>query len=213
MDDGGGQHITGTSLRGYISYAHTDARMVERLMTHLRGHVWSGPRIDFWADTELKAGVDWIENITNAIAHADVFVSCVSPNYLASDFVRTVERPAIAQRQRAAGVLHLSVIMAPCAWYSFTGPFQVIPMHAGRVRPISQWRPHDLGLHTAATQIVQAVHHHFTTSEDREFLMHADELLAQLKHFPFAPAREDEVADTQRSRATTRKQRSVPGNL
>src|SRR5580658_4888294 len=102
---------TRSGLRGYISYSHADSKDVARLKTHLRTISWSGGRIDFWADAEITAGNQWYAAIADAIDKADVFVTCMTVDYLASEFRYNTEWPRIMERVHAAGALLVPVIL------------------------------------------------------------------------------------------------------
>ncbi len=142
---------------GYISYSHDDRKYAERLSRHLLPAVWEELGIDFWMDNSIAAGDRWDENISGVLAQANVFVVCMSANYLASEFIYNIELPTIRKRSRLSHGLIIPVILKPCSWWGFVDDLQVIPTRNGRVVPISDWRPQENGYHEAAVQVVRAV--------------------------------------------------------
>jgi hypothetical protein len=153
-----------SDLRGYISYSHEDLDMVRRLSSHLIPAARTELGIEFWTDASIKAGRLWSEEISDAIARANIFILCMSADYLASEFLYHVELPAIRQRSLSSDALIVPLIMRQCAWWGFVGDFQAVPTHNGRVLPIANWRPRENGYRQAAVEIMQAVRHHFLVS-------------------------------------------------
>ncbi|MES2659689.1 MAG: toll/interleukin-1 receptor domain-containing protein [Verrucomicrobiota bacterium] len=67
--------------RVFISYSHQDKSAVERLMVHL-GPLQKQGKVDVWADTRLKAGDRWKEEIGEALKHCSIAVLLVSADFL-----------------------------------------------------------------------------------------------------------------------------------
>src|SRR5260370_31391907 len=97
----------------FISYSHRDKRWLDRLLVHLRPMEREGV-IDLWADTRIGAGDDWRHEIEAALSAADIAFLLISADFLASDFIASIELPALllAARQRNCKVL--SIIVGPC---------------------------------------------------------------------------------------------------
>src|SRR4051812_47433596 len=95
----------------FISYSHRDARLLDSLRDHLAPRVIEGV-IEAWDDRRLEGGDRWQEAIEGAIASARVAVLLVSPQFLASDFIRNVELPLLLAAADAEGVLILPVILS-----------------------------------------------------------------------------------------------------
>ncbi len=81
----------------FVSYSHADRDWLDRLRTNLIPYV-RGENLDLWDDTKIAPGSDWAAEINQAIDKARVAVLLVSPDFLASDFVASVELPAILRR-------------------------------------------------------------------------------------------------------------------
>ena len=82
-----------TDVRGYLSYSHADQEMVRRLSLHLIPAARAELAMDFWTDASVAAGTVWREEIADAIERASIFVLCMSPEYLASEYLYHVELP------------------------------------------------------------------------------------------------------------------------
>jgi hypothetical protein len=103
--------------RVFISYSHKDSRWLNRLLVHLRP-LERNARIDLWADTRIKPGEDWIEQIESALAEAQVAVLLVSADFLASEFIASKELPALLQKAKRRECKVLSVVVGPCLFSS-----------------------------------------------------------------------------------------------
>jgi len=166
---------------------------VWRLKTHLRA-VSADYRVDFWADAEIRPGDQWYSAASDAISGADVFIACMSADYLASEFRYRMEWPRIMERARRAGAAVVPVILRPCAWFGFVDTFQAVPTDKGRVRPISEWRPQEAGYRQAATQIAEAVRQHFAYPGASDALASVAEEPAAVHLVPFAPAESEKLS-------------------
>lgn len=95
----------------FVSYAHADADILERLSLVLRPLVREG-RVDIWADARIGVGRRWDEEIEGALRRADIALLLVSSDFLASDYIVRVELPRLVQRE----VPLVCVPVSECAW-------------------------------------------------------------------------------------------------
>lgn len=98
----------------FISYAHTDAKWLEKLQNHLKVLKKYFDNIECWADTQLKGGDKWREEIEKAIEKANVAILLVSTDFLASDFISTDELPPLLRKAAESGTRILPLIVSPC---------------------------------------------------------------------------------------------------
>jgi len=98
----------------FISYAHTDTKYLNRLLTHFNVLEREGIKVDPWSDKKLVAGTRWRDEIERAMQGCQVAILLVSTDFLASKFIREEELPKILEAANARGVTVLSVIVSPC---------------------------------------------------------------------------------------------------
>jgi hypothetical protein len=97
----------------FISYSHEDEEYLDRLMVHLRP-LEKGGLIDMWADTKLKAGDRWKQEIQKALHRARVAILLISADFLASDFIIDNELPPILRNAESEGTHIIPIILKPC---------------------------------------------------------------------------------------------------
>lgn len=85
------------SVRGFLSYAHDDHHLVDRLR-HLLGPrlaIDRGAAFSVWWDAAILIGEHWERRIRQEMAAADFCLLLLSPAFLSRPFVTGVEIPAI----------------------------------------------------------------------------------------------------------------------
>jgi len=148
-------------MHGFVSYSHADYGMQQTFRAQLRAIEHAFP-INFWWDERINAGYRWDATIRQEIDAADVFVLLVSNEFLASDYIRTQEIPAIDARRAAnPDVLVLPVILEPCQWGLLIRSLQAVPTSDGYLRPISRWQRRNDGCARAGEQITTSLQSHF----------------------------------------------------
>jgi hypothetical protein len=88
----------------FISYSHKDAEWLGKLKQFL-GPLEDRQLIRVWDDTEIRAGSDWLAEITKALKSARVAVFLVTQQLLDSPFVREKELPALLDAAANRGCL------------------------------------------------------------------------------------------------------------
>ncbi len=99
----------------FISYSHADKECLERLQVHLKP-LKRKNLVDIWADTKIKAGEKWKEQIISALNKAVVAVLLISADFLASDFILDNELPPLLASAEKRGTVILPVILKPCGF-------------------------------------------------------------------------------------------------
>ena len=98
----------------FISYAHSDKQWLDLLQKHLKVIKKYFDNVECWADTQLKGGDKWREEIKKAIEKANVAILLVSTDFLASDFISTDELPPLLRKAADSGTRILPLIVSPC---------------------------------------------------------------------------------------------------
>jgi hypothetical protein len=147
-------------MNGFVSYAHKDHAVLERLLEHVRP-VERTQSLKFWYDRHIDAGHRWNDEIEKAIDSAEVFVLLASPPFMASTFIFNKEIPAIKKRRRLCKGVVIPVLVRDCGWQAELGSIQAVPSDKGRAVPIERWKPQNVGYDAARDQIDTAICNHF----------------------------------------------------
>ena len=99
----------------FISYAHGDEALKNALTEQLRGLQRQG-LIDPWDDRCIDAGDTWRAEIDTALDSCHLALLLVSPAFIASDFINTVELSRLLERRDRDGIRVVPMILRPCAW-------------------------------------------------------------------------------------------------
>ena len=101
----------------FISYSHHDRDWLARLLVFLKP--FTGPDFRVWAYPYIKVGEEWRRNISGAMSRTCVAVLLVSPDFLASDFIRKEELPPLFDGAKA-GMISLFPIAISASNYKAT---------------------------------------------------------------------------------------------
>jgi hypothetical protein len=99
--------------KGFISYSHKDQAWLAQLQTMMKPLVRSRAVLP-WADTMIRTGADWHEQIQAALPTAKIGVMLVSSNFLASDFIAEVELPALLTAAAEEGLQVCWILVSAC---------------------------------------------------------------------------------------------------
>ncbi len=105
--------LTSQGIHVFVSYAHADRRWLDRLEVHLKP-LRELCQLEPWADTRIKPGSKWRDEIRTAVERASVAILLVSADFLASDFIRTDELPPLLEAAEQNGAVILPIIVSPC---------------------------------------------------------------------------------------------------
>jgi len=124
----------------FFSYAHEDEGLRDRLATQLKALEGEGV-IRAWHDRRIVAGQKWGDEIDARLNSADIILLLVSPDFLASDYCRTVEVKRALERDAAGKARVIPVILRPCQWTRTPiGQLQALPKDG---KPVTRWDDRD----------------------------------------------------------------------
>ena len=111
----------------FISYSHLDEARLDRLHKHLMPLRRDGLLSD-WFDQEIKAGEKFDDKISDALAKADIFLACVSADYIASSYCYEKELKEALTLAGAGKLSIVPIIFEPCEWQQTPlGQFKAVP--------------------------------------------------------------------------------------
>jgi hypothetical protein len=110
----------------FVSYSHRDREWLDRLKIHLSPYL-RGEGLHLWDDTKIAAGASWAAQIDEELSEARAAVLLVSPDFLASEYVYSVELPKILARAKT-DLAVLWIPVAPSA-YEATPLNQIQALH------------------------------------------------------------------------------------
>jgi len=119
LEDRIGSVSRGTGPLVFISYAHEEKHWLERLRVYLKQYEAAG-EFERWDDAYIKVGDEWRREITGALARARIGVLLASTPFLASDFIRTQELPALLAAT-ASGALRIICVPVSAGDFAHSG--------------------------------------------------------------------------------------------
>jgi len=127
----------------FISYAHEDEQLCQRLISHLRV-LSDSAVISHWSDARIIPGERWDAVIRSELISAKIVLLLVSSDFLNSDYVNMVELRTALARHNSGEAWTIPVILRPCDWTeSVLRNLQALP---SRGKPISTWDNEDEAL-------------------------------------------------------------------
>jgi hypothetical protein len=110
----------------FISYCRKDKKYLDELHAHLAHYERAGI-VGYWDDTKILPGSRWSDEISNALASAEIAIFLVSADFFASDFIIDHEMTPLLQAAQDRGIMILSVILGSCVFKDTElGPFQAM---------------------------------------------------------------------------------------
>jgi len=104
----------------FICYARADndsvnpsERWLDRLLIHLQPLVLQG-QVSTWSDQQIETGEFWETAIQMQLQQARAAILLVSPDFLASNYIRNNELPVLLKRAMEHGLTILPIVLKPC---------------------------------------------------------------------------------------------------
>ena len=151
----------GNPINIFLSYAHEDELLKERLDIHLSPLKRSG-MINTWNDREIISGSDWNNVIINELESADIVLLLVSADFLASEYIWKVEvEKAMEKHQNKDGII-IPIFLKPCDWSDAS--FSIINGLPKDAKPVTKYEDMEEAFYEIARGIKKVIFHKF---EDR----------------------------------------------
>lgn len=120
----------------FLSYSHKDEILKDQLEVQLSTLKHQG-LIEAWHDRRIKAGDEFDGAISAELDRADVILLLVSPDFLASRYIRDNEMVRAMKRHEAGEARVIPVILRACDWtHASFGTLLAAPKDG---RPIKSW--------------------------------------------------------------------------
>ena len=127
---------TTTGATAFISYAHADAKALDRLHKHLAMLRREGA-LTAWTDHEILPGDRVNDSISEHLGSSSLFIALVSPDFLASRYCYDEEfrRALVMASENRLRII--PIILEPCDWLS--SPLQEFLALPKDGTPVSNW--------------------------------------------------------------------------
>lgn len=99
-------------VKVFISYSREDAEWVKRLRTHL-APLLQDDQLDLWDDSKIQPGDDWRAEIRAALDSSSAAILLISPDFVASDFIRKNELLPLLEAAEKQGKVILPIHVRP----------------------------------------------------------------------------------------------------
>lgn len=99
----------------FLSYAHEDESYLNDILTQLR-LLKDQDMVCAWSDLDIAPGSQWANQISNSIANARACVLLISPDFLASQFIRDSELPELLDKCLKNELPIIPVMVRPCLY-------------------------------------------------------------------------------------------------
>jgi hypothetical protein len=126
----------------FISYSHRDEEFKDDLQIGLATLKNNG-YIEAWDDRAIMAGDEWDHEIKDALYKADIILLLVSPNFLASRYVREQEIKVAMERHHNPedSAIVVPIIIRPSDWKDNAfSRLQALPKNS---KPVTTWSNYD----------------------------------------------------------------------
>jgi hypothetical protein len=129
----------------FVAYHHADSKWLEELKKHL-GALIHSEKIEFFSDRQINGGEEWDPAIQKKLKSAKVIVPMISPNFLSSRYIQTVELPTAIRRHIHGDVKVLPILLQSCDWQALeSGDFSLsrisfLPKdESNNLKPLVKW--------------------------------------------------------------------------
>ena len=136
-----------TPLSVFISYAHEDEPLRQRLEAHL-SMLRRQRLIADWYDRQILAGDEWATDIDQHLETASIILLLISSDFLASNYCYDIEMKRALERDRQGEARVIPIILRPCDWR--TSPFARLQCLPNDGKAVTTWQNSDEAFLTIA---------------------------------------------------------------
>jgi class 3 adenylate cyclase len=138
----------------FLSYAHTDEELTNKLITHLSGLQRQG-MITTWYDRKITAGQVWGAEIDAHLESSRVILFLVSAAFVSSNYCNGIEVTRAMERHESKEAIVIPIWLRPvdCQGTPFA-KLQGLPANA---RPVTTWSQQDMAFLNIANGIRSAL--------------------------------------------------------
>lgn len=112
----------------FISYSHVDKVWLDRLLKWLPN--LDEELIDIWVDRKIEPGANYEEEIERALSSAKAAVLLVTQDFIASDFIKRVELPALLKAAESGKLTLMWVAVSHAA-------IEETPLHEHKTQAVN----------------------------------------------------------------------------
>ena len=125
-----------SSIKLFISYAHTDDSLREQLVTHL-SNLKRQQIIYDWHDRRIVPGQEWDHQINAELNEAQIILLLISARFIASDYCYSKEMLRAIERHDAEEAVVIPIILSACDWQG--APFSKLQALPKDAKPVKNW--------------------------------------------------------------------------
>ncbi len=74
---------------------------------------------EIWVDEDIPKGEDWEDTIKAKLEEVQIAILLVSPNFLASDYIKNIEFETFLNRRKDGNLLVFPVYLEPCNFHDW----------------------------------------------------------------------------------------------
>lgn len=142
--------IGGEALQVFVSYSHTDEKLKDAVLKHLKPLERMG-LIAEWNDRKLLAGDAWGDEISRKLESADIVLLLVSIDFINSKYCYDIELDKALERDAGGNCRVVPIILRGCLWqYTPFSKLQALPRDG---KPAMSWPDLDDALANVAEGI------------------------------------------------------------
>lgn len=144
----------------FLSYAHEDTDIMNKLRTHLSPLVRKG-LATVWYDRDIQPGEEWAPAINRHLRTAEIILFLVSVDFISSEYCYKIEMQEALDRHERNETCVIPVLMRPVDDWQHTpfGKIQAIPRNG---KPIRSWNDKDEALAQVAREIRTVIDTRYT---------------------------------------------------